>query len=59
MAADNEKRFKVVYSQGLVSKIQIIRDIDTGVEYLCISNGQGTGITPLLNREGRPIVGRD
>ena len=50
-----EKRFEKVYSQGAGST-QIIVDKETGVNYLYHSGGYGGGLTPLLDREGKPII---
>ncbi|MBW7572693.1 DUF6440 family protein [Caproiciproducens faecalis] len=51
-----EKRFKVIYSQGTVDVQRILVDTETGVHYLQISNGYAGGLTPLLDRDGRPVV---
>jgi len=51
-----EKRFKVIYSQGTVDVQRILVDTETGVHYLQTSNGYAGGLTPLLDRDGRPVV---
>ena len=51
----DEKRFEKVYTQGL-GTMQIWVDKETGVQYLVASMGYGGGITPLLDRDGKPIV---
>ena len=53
------KRFDVIYTQGTLSKIKIIRDNETGVAYLSVSEGYGGGICPLLNPDGSPMVYKD
>lgn len=50
-----EKRFEKVYSQDLGS-ITVYVDKETGVNYLWISGGYSGGLTPLLDRDGKPIV---
>lgn len=50
-----EKRFKKVYSQDLGSTI-IYVDKETGVNYLWISGGYSGGLTPLLDKDGKPVV---
>lgn len=50
-----EKRFEKVYSQGLGS-VTILVDRKTGVNYLLASAGNGGGVTPLLDREGKVVV---
>lgn len=50
-----EKRFEKVYSQDLGS-IMIVVDKETGVNYLFASSGNAGGITPLLDREGKPVI---
>ena len=52
--ADN--RFDRVYSQGVVSSVEIWVDRETGVNYLYMSRGYGGGLTPLLDREGKPVI---
>jgi len=49
-------RFQVVYSQGTLEMYRILVDKETGVNYLYISNGSAGGLTPLLDKEGRPII---
>ncbi len=53
--AKKEKRFEVVYSQGL-GTFEILVDKETGVNYLFRLSGYGGGLTPLLDRNGNPIV---
>lgn len=43
-------------SLGLGAAAQVIVDRQTGVNYLYVGSGYGGGLTPLLDREGRPIV---
>ncbi len=50
-----EKRFEKTYSQDLGSTI-IYVDKETGVNYLFVANGYAGGLTPLLDREGKPVV---
>ena len=55
--AKKEKRFEVVYQQGgLVDIIEVLVDRETGVNYLFRTNGNAGGMTPLLDREGKPVV---
>ena len=51
-----DKRFEKVYEQGVVNIMEIWVDKMTGVNYLVHSTGQAGGITPLLDREGKPVV---
>ncbi|MEE1011345.1 MAG: DUF6440 family protein [Acutalibacteraceae bacterium] len=50
-----EKRFEKVYSQDLGSTM-IWVDKETGVNYLFVSSGYAGGLTPLLDRDGKPVV---
>ena len=52
-----EKRFVKVYSQDLGNKM-ILVDRQTGVNYLFVASGYAGGLTPLLDREGKPIISR-
>jgi hypothetical protein len=55
-----EERFEVIYKDG--SELtndgtrRILLDKETGVQYLLWRSGNGAGITPLLDSEGKPIV---
>ena len=49
-------RFKKVYNQGLVKGIEIWVDTETGVNYMAYINGYAGGLSPLLDREGKPII---
>ena len=48
-----EKRFIKTYSQ---MGVQILVDRQTGVNYLFVASGYAGGLTPLLNRDGTPVV---
>lgn len=49
-------RFQKIYSQGAIDVMEIWVDTVTGVHYLFHRNGNAAGFTPLLNKEGNPIV---
>lgn len=51
-----EKRFEVVYQQGTVDTLRIIVDTQTGVQYLEMQAGYAGGLTPLLGRDGKPLM---
>ena len=53
--ADNE-RFEKVYSQGFVNLTEIWVDKETGVNYLFHRDGNAAGFTPLLDRDGKPVI---
>ncbi len=50
-----EKRFEKIYTQDLGST-EIWVDKETGVNYLYHSGGYSGGLTPLLDKDGKPIV---
>lgn len=55
-----DKRFEVIYSEGggfSGPGVKILQDNVTGVQYLFAQNGESGGLTPLLDRDGTPIVG--
>ena len=52
----NEKRFVKTFSQGALEGTEIWVDTQTGVNYLYHFSGYTGGLTPLLDREGKPIV---
>lgn len=53
--AKNE-RFENVYSQGALSTMEIWVDKETGVNYLFRADGYTGGMTPLLDRDGKPVI---
>lgn len=53
----NGKRFVKVYTQDLGNKM-ILVDVETGVNYLFVQSGYAGGLTPLLDRDGKPVVSR-
>ena len=54
MASD--KRFVKVWSDGAFGSNEIWVDRETGVNYLFHASGYAGGLTPLLNRDGTPVV---
>ena len=54
----DEKRFVKTYSQGGFAgpSMQIWVDRQTGVNYLYTQSGYAGGLTPLLNRDGTPVI---
>ena len=53
--AKKEERFVKVYSENLGSEY-ILVDKKTGVNYLFVQSGYAGGLTPLLDRDGKPII---
>ncbi|MFQ7240792.1 DUF6440 family protein [Agathobaculum sp.] len=49
-------RFEKIYSQGAIDVMEIWVDKETGVQYLFHRNGNAAGLTPLLDKEGKPVV---
>ena len=55
--AKKDKRFVRTFSEGgLQGNSEIWVDRETGVNYLYHTAGYGGGLTPLLNRDGTPVV---
>ena len=57
--AKKDKRFIKVYSDGggfSGPATYILVDRQTGINYLYAAGSYGGGITPLLNRDGTPVV---
>ena len=50
------ERFVKVYSQGHLSAIEVWVDKKTGVNYIFHQSGYAGGLTPLLDRDGKPVV---
>ena len=51
-----KNRFEKTYTQGTLNVMEIWVDKETGVNYLFHYNGNAAGLTPLLDREGKPVV---
>lgn len=49
-------RFEKVYEQGTLNVMEIWVDKETGVNYVFHASGYAGGMTPLLDREGKPVV---
>lgn len=49
-------RFQKVYSQGVLTVTEIWVDRETGVNYLFHCDGTASGMTPLLDRDGKPVI---
>ena len=55
--AKKEKRFVRIHSEsGMQGSSEIWVDRETGVNYLFHVGGYGGGLTPLLNRDGTPVI---
>lgn len=50
------QRFEKIYAQGAMTTTEIWVDKETGVNYLFHACGTAGGMTPLLDRDGKPIV---
>lgn len=49
-------RFEKVYSQGSLNVTEIWVDRETGINYIFHTSGYAGGMTPLLDREGKPVI---
>ena len=49
-------RFEKVYSQGTMNVMEIWMDRETGVNFVFHASGYAGGMTPLLDRDGKPVV---
>ena len=52
----SKDRFEKVYSQGALTGTEIWVDKETGVNYMFHFSGYAGGLTPLLDRDGKPVV---
>lgn len=53
--AKKEERFIRIHSENFGTEV-ILVDKTTGVNYLFVQSGNAGGLTPLLNRDGTPVV---
>jgi hypothetical protein len=56
MVDKDNKRFQEIYNEGKVNGNRIIVDKETGVHYLFSWSGYAGGITPLLDKDGKPVI---
>ena len=57
--AEAKRRFIEVYKEDcgfFGPESSLVVDKETGVTYFIIRNSFGTGITPLLNPDGKPVL---
>lgn len=54
--AKKDDRFEKIYSQGISNVMEIWVDRETGINYLYHAAGYSGGLTPLLDRDGKPVV---
>lgn len=51
-----DDRFEKFYTQGFVDVVEIWACKETGVNYIFRAAGHAGGITPLPDRDGKPVV---
>ncbi|MBR1927123.1 MAG: hypothetical protein IJ840_05175 [Bacteroidales bacterium] len=54
-------RFDIKEKEGVsfATNAIVIIDKETGVNYLYVHRGDGGGLTPLIDADGKPIVTKD
>ena len=52
----NDKRFEKIYTQSVGNITEIWVDKETGVNYIYHSRGEAGGLTPLLDKDGKPVI---
>ncbi len=53
---NKNERFEKVYSQGAVNVMEIWVDRETGVNYVFHASSYSGGMSPLLGRDGKPVI---
>lgn len=56
MAKKDGRFVKTLMEAGWAGTTEIWVDRETGVNYLFHSSGNAGGLTPLLNRDGTPVI---
>lgn len=54
-----DKRFEDVYTQGKMEVTKIIRHNETGVLYMFHYGGPTSGLTVMVDKNGKPLVDKD
>ena len=44
---------------GCVVRVYVVEDLVTNVLYLCACNGEGVGLTVMVDREGKPLTSKE
>jgi hypothetical protein len=55
-ASKSDRRFEVIHKEGNISGFKIVVDKETGINYLFSWDGYAGGLTPLLDKDGKPVV---
>lgn len=53
---EKNKRFITVFEQGTLEHTKIIVDKETGVHYLYHKVVNSGGLTPLIGKDGKPVI---
>ena len=56
MAKKDTRFIRTLSESGLQGSTEIWVDRETGINYLYHAAGYGAGLTPLLNRDGTPVI---
>lgn len=56
--SSKSKRFEMIYEEN-ASGCRVLVDKETGVHYLFSWAGYAGGITPLLDKDGKPVIKLD
>ena len=56
MWENNDNRFERIYKQGTMRVTEVWVDRLTGVNYIFHIDGYAGGLTPLLDKDGKPVV---
>ena len=58
MSKKEDNRFEVILEekQDMMTVSRILKDKETGVLYCFAQSGNAGGLTPLLDRDGRPLT---
>ncbi len=55
--AKKESGFEILNDTGgAVKSISTVRDKQTGIHYLLVVHETGSGLTPLLSKDGKPVM---
>ena len=54
--AEKKERFVKTWSDGIFGSNEIWVDTQTGVNYFFHATGNAGGLTPMLDRDGTPVV---
>lgn len=59
MSEKKQSRFEMIHEENINKRnslVTLLRDKETGIQYLYFASGLAGGLTPLLDQDGKAII---